>query len=741
MLEDILNIGTILSTEKDAEKLYEIILKAAMDFTRSDAGTLYRLTDDKRLRFDIIHTRSKGMHLGGQSGQPIGAAPIELFLLDGVPDHSQVVSHAVHTQTTVHVEDVYASTHFDFSGVHAFDKQNDYQSRALLAIPLRTPEGEVIGALQLLNPLDEHGVLRSFTNEEQAVVRSLASQMAVALVNRKLIDTQAASFNSMTHLVNSAIDDRLERLMLEDILNIGTILSTEKDAEKLYEIILKAAMDFTHSDAGTLYRLTDDKQLRFDIIHTRSKGVHLGGKSGQPITAAPIELFLPDGTPDHSKIVSHAIHTYETVQVDDVYASSRFDFSGTHVFDKQNDYQSKSVLAVPLRTPDGEIIGALQLLNPLDERGAVRSFTKQEQAVVRSLASQMAVALANRILIDAQAALFDSMIQLINSAIDDKSPYTGGHCSRVPQLTLMMADAVNRCGYGPLANFQMTDEDRAELRVAGFLHDCGKISTPVHVVDKATKLEAIHDRIALVELRFELVLKEIEIALLKGELSPDLAQQKRQQAHEDIEFLKKSNTGSESMRDEHVLRIAQIAQHYGWVDAKGSAQAAVTSDEAQNLSIRYGTLNNEEREIINHHITLTINLLEQLPWPKHLRNVPEYAGGHHEKMDGKGYPKGLTREQMSVQARCMGIADIFEALTASDRPYKKAKSLSESLKIMGSMKLGQHIDPDLFDVFIWEKVYLQYAQAYLGAEQIDEVDVTQIPGYVAPPEGYVSTTA
>ena len=531
-----------------------------------------------------------------------------------------------------------------------------------------------------------------------------------------------------------------EPALLEKILNIGTVLSTEKDAEKLYEIILKAAMDFTQSDAGTLYRLTDDKQLSFDIIHTRSKGVHLGGKSGQPITAAPIDLFLPDGAPDHSKIVSHAVHTHETVQVDDVYASSRFDFSGTHAFDKQNDYQSRSVLAVPLRTPDGEIIGALQLLNPLDENGAARSFTNQEQAVVRSLASQMAVALANRNLIDQQAALFDSMIQLINSAIDDKSPYTGGHCSRVPQLTLMMADAVNRCGHGPLANFLMTDEDRAELRVAGLLHDCGKIATPVHVVDKATKLETIHDRIALVELRFELVLKEIEIALLKGELNPEQAQQKRQQTFEDIKFLKKSNTGSESMRDEHVQRIAQITQQYSWRDGKGEAQPTVTADEANNLSIRYGTLNNEERETINHHIVLTINLLEQLPWPKHLRNVPEYAGGHHEKMDGKGYPKGLTRDQMSVQARCMGIADIFEALTASDRPYKKAKTLSESLTIMGSMKLGNHIDPDLFDIFIWEKVYLQYAQAYLGDEQLDEVDVTQIPGYAAPPEGYVSAS-
>jgi HD-GYP domain-containing protein (c-di-GMP phosphodiesterase class II) len=527
--------------------------------------------------------------------------------------------------------------------------------------------------------------------------------------------------------------------MLENLLNIGTILSTEKDANKLYELIINVAMDFTQSDAGTLYRSINDKQLSFDIIHTRSKGVHLGGKSGHPISLAPIELFLPDGTPDHSKIVCHAVHSLETVKVDDVYADTQFDFSGTHAFDEKNGYRSKSVLTVPLRTPDGEIIGALQLINPLDELGAVRSYTAAEQTIVRSLASQMAVALSNRILIDAQAALFDSMILLINNAIDDKSHYTGGHCSRVPQLTLMMADAVNRCRQGPLANFEMTAEDRAELRVAGLLHDCGKISTPVHVVDKATKLEAIHDRIAMVELRFELVFKEIEIALLKGALSQEQADQKCQQALDDLEFLKKSNTGSESMRDEHVDRIVRITQQYGWVDAKGDAQAAVTTDEAKNLSIRYGTLNNEERDIINHHIVLTINLLEQLPWPKHLRNVPEYAGGHHEKMDGKGYPKGLTRDQMSVQARCMGIADIFEALTASDRPYKKAKTLSESLKIMGSMKLGQHIDPDLFDVFIWEKVYLQYARAYLGPEQIDEVDVTHIPGYVAPPEGYAAT--
>jgi HD-GYP domain-containing protein (c-di-GMP phosphodiesterase class II) len=158
----------------------------------------------------------------------------------------------------------------------------------------------------------------------------------------------------------------------------------------------------------------------------------------------------------------------------------------------------------------------------------------------------------------------------------------------------------------------------------------------------------------------------------------------------------------------------------------------LSDEEVTNLTIRAGTLTQEERQIINHHITMTIQMLEALPWPKHLSNVVEYAGGHHERMDGKGYPKGLTREQMSVQARCMGIADIFEALTARDRPYKKGKTLSEALTILGKFKLNGHIDPDLFDVFMWEKVYEKYATEFMQPEQIDAVDPLQIPGYVVP---------
>jgi hypothetical protein len=259
------------------------------------------------------------------------------------------------------------------------------------------------------------------------------------------------------------------------------------------------------------------------------------------------------------------------------------------------------------------------------------------------------------------------------------------------------------------------------------------------VVDKATKLEKIFDRISLIEVRAEIVFRDIKLALEQKLIDEAEAEQRRSLLIDDYNFLSHCNIGGEFMKDPDVQRVHDIAKRYVWQDVSGTQQPFLSEEEITNLTIRAGTLNNEERQIINHHIDLTISMLEKLPWPKHLKNVTEYAGGHHEKMDGKGYPKGLTREQMSVPARCMGIADIFEALTAKDRPYKKGKTLSESLEILGKMKLGQHVDPDLFDIFIWEKVYEEYALKFLDESQIDVVDVTKIPGYNPPPPDYQQT--
>jgi HD-GYP domain-containing protein (c-di-GMP phosphodiesterase class II) len=395
-----------------------------------------------------------------------------------------------------------------------------------------------------------------------------------------------------------------------------------------------------------------------------------------------------------------------------------------------------------MKNHESEIIGVLQLINAINpDDGKVIPFSSDSQEIVEALSSQAAVALTNRMLVIHLEELFESFISLINHAIDDKSHYTGGHCNRVPDLTMMLADAVNRANAGPLKEFTLNDADRQELKIAGLLHDCGKITTPVHVVDKSTKLEKIFDRINLIEVRAEIVLRDIQLALAQKLIGDEEAEQGRDQLIDDYNFLSHCNIGGEFMKDPDVQRVHDIANRYIWQDVSGKNHPFLSEEEIVNLTIRAGTLNNEERQIINHHIDLTISMLEKLPWPKHLRNVTEYAGGHHEKMDGKGYPKGLTREQMSVPARCMGIADIFEALTAKDRPYKKGKTLSESLEILGKMKLGQHVDPDLFDIFIWEKVYEEYAFKFMDESQIDVVDVSKIPGYNPPPPDYQHTRA
>jgi hypothetical protein len=222
--------------------------------------------------------------------------------------------------------------------------------------------------------------------------------------------------------------------------------------------------------------------------------------------------------------------------------------------------------------------------------------------------------------------------------------------------------------------------------------------------------------------------RDLEIQHLKALVSEKQLRDRLRELDDDRRFLHACNIGGERMRDEDMERVRRIAA-YRWRDAAGHEVSFLTEDELTNLTIRAGTLTEDERKVINHHIVATIKMLEALPWPKHLTNVPEYAGGHHERMDGKGYPKGLKREQMSVQARCMGIADIFEALTAKDRPYKKGKTLSESLEILGRMRLNGHVDPDLFDVFVRRKVYRRYAEMFLDPEQIDDVDESKIPGY------------
>ncbi len=541
----------------------------------------------------------------------------------------------------------------------------------------------------------------------------------------------------MSELTPTAIAQRLEKLT-----ELCVALSSHRDIPTLLEHILRTAKDMTNADGGTLYRTSEDKQsLCFYISINDSLDMYQGGIGGHKIDLPDVPLINQNGTQNLEAVAAYSANCRVSVNIADVYNADVFNFFGMRKFDAQYNYHSTSFLTVPMQDHEGELIGVLQLINSIDPAtGEIRSFTETDQRFIEALTSQAAIAITNQQLIGQLENLFESLINLINIGIDEKSPNTGRHCQHVPALTMLLAEAVHKTDQGPLASFTMDERDRRELWMAGLLHDCGKIATPVHVVEKSTKLETIFDRIHMLDVRFEVLKRDAEIRILKkkcrvnGDQSVALLEQQLQKElaalDSDRDFLHAANIGSERMTPEAQQRVEIIAA-YSWVGPDGVEGNFLNENELTNLTIRTGTLNDEERKIINNHIGVTLKMLEALPWPRHLQNVPEYAGGHHERMDGKGYPRGLRGDQMSVQARLMAIADIFEALTAKDRPYKTGKTLTESLRILGNFRLNGHIDPDLFDVFVRDKVYLEYARRFMDPAQIDEVDESAIPGYAA----------
>lgn len=568
------------------------------------------------------------------------------------------------------------------------------------------------------------------------------------------------------------------------LIDIGIALSAEKDTNTLMETILLEAKDIGNADGGTLYRRNKHDQLTFEILRNDSLGIAQGGTTGEDIPIPPQEMYI-DGVPNNQQIVSNAALSGQTLNIRDAYDSTEFDFSGTKKFDEGTGYRTKSVLTVPLKNSQDDVIGVLQLLNAQDTDGTVIEFSEEIQPLIEALASQAAVALDNAILIEAQENLLDSFITLMARAVDAKSPYTGGHCERVPELTEMLTNAACDTKEGPFAWFDLTEEEWYELHIGAWLHDCGKVTTPEYVVDKATKLETITDRIHEVRMRFEVLKREKIIECQEKIIAGGDAERLRKeldatlcQIDDDFEFIAECNLGGEFMADELVDRVKQIATQT-WTrtldDRKGIAFEELKRKEREepkalpceeplladrqdhiiehddvvhsadpnnpygfkievpehkynlgeiyNLCIGRGTLTEEERFKINDHIVQTIVMLDSLPFPKHLERVPEIAGGHHEKMDGTGYPKRLKGEEMSIPAKVMAIADVFEALTAADRPYKAPKKLSDSIKIMSFMVKDQHLDPDLFKLFLESGVYQDYADKYLLPSQVDEVDI------------------
>lgn len=597
-------------------------------------------------------------------------------------------------------------------------------------------------------------------------------------------------------VMKSTIADRTKKLeetlmKLEMLVEMSIAMSAEFDINKLSEMILANAKQLTHADGGSLYMVNEQNdQLLFQIVMNDTLKFMQGGTSGNPVGMHPVPLYNPDGTENHHNVVSHTFHMEKTENIKDAYETGTYDFSGTKAFDSRNNYRSVSFLTVPLKPRGGgKVLGALQLINARQEGTArVIPFSESYQGFIEALGSAAAVAIQNWRLMERQKKLFDDLVKFVASAIDAKSPYTARHCARVPEIANILVREAGKVETGPLADFRLArQEEQRQFNVAAWLHDCGKMTTPEYVVDKATKLETIYNRIHEIRTRFEVLLRDARITRHEAVLSgADPAQEDLKLAQreagllDDFAFVAECNVGSEFMGDEALERLQSIAgtpwkryfdKHLGlsWGEMhkdtgsgadplaaglpvteqlisdqpehiihrdNGTRESYMKSGfrfavpdhlynrgELYNLSIRRGTLTVEERFKIDEHVAQTIVMLEHIPFPEDLEQVPILAGRHHEHPDGSGYPRKLEAPELSIPDRILSTADIFEALTSVDRPYKKSNTLSEAIEILYRMKQEGMVDPDIFDLLLRSGAYKEYADRFLEPFQIDEVEV------------------
>ncbi len=566
---------------------------------------------------------------------------------------------------------------------------------------------------------------------------------------------------------------------IRNFLKIGRALAAERDFKPLLNRVLQETINVTRVDGGAIYMLDDAQEaLVPESVHWMRPRPDLEG------TERP-KLML--GGAGVLQTVAEALESQDLMVAERTLDAKEMAALGLEELVDARQAESMAFVIVPLLDRNQATFGVLLLVKAVGATTGSWRIDERLLSLVHAVSGNASVAIQNKLLLDAQRALIDALIKLVAGAIDAKSAYTGGHCQRVPVLTRLLADAAVRQESGPFQSFGLNDEEWDALNIAAWLHDCGKVTTPEYVVDKATKLETIYDRIHEIRMRFEVLKRQAEIDYWRGRveggdeaaLRQKMEEQKRL-LDDDFAFIAKANEGGEFMepaklerikqiagrrwtrtisnrlgvsyeerrrfdrtpepalpveeplladRDDHIVPLEErdvIASNNPWGFALTPPKVKYNRGEVYNLSVARGTLTEEERYRINDHIMQTIIMLQSLPFPKHLRNVPELAGGHHEKMDGTGYPKRLMRGDMSIVARIMAIADVFEALTAADRPYKKAKKISEAVKIMGFMKKDNHLDPDLLDLFLTSGVWQEYADLFLDPEQIDKPDIAAV---------------
>ncbi len=507
---------------------------------------------------------------------------------------------------------------------------------------------------------------------------------------------------------------------LKEILNIFLKLSSQKDLNKILEVIVQKAKELTNSDGGSIYMVTDDKQfLEFKIAQTDSLGIKMGGTHSK-IEWPKLPIYK-NGEENRKMVAVLCALSGKVINIEDAYEEKEFDFEGTRKFDNSTNYRSKSMLVVPLRNHELEIIGVLQLINKLDENNNLSSFDKEDEYIALSLGNLASTSMTKTILIHELELMLESLIQTIGIAIDDKSKYTGGHVRRVALIAELIARKIDKENQiSRFKDIKYSEEELKIIRNAGWLHDIGKITTPEAIMDKSTKLETIYDRIEEIKYKIEILKRDEEIKLLKNEITEDEYKNNILKIDEIYRFIKTSNKGGEYFSDEKVKKIEEFAKIKLKVSNKD--ENLLTDNEVYNLSIQKGTLTPQEREKIQLHAYVGLKMLNRLYFPSKYKDIKHMAANHHEKLNGKGYPRGFDSSQLVLEDRLMAVADIFEALTASDRPYKEAKKLSEVFKILYFMVKDNELDKDIVGLFLKSGAYLEYASKELKNVQIDKID-------------------
>ena len=583
---------------------------------------------------------------------------------------------------------------------------------------------EMLAKIKELNPTTPSIVMTAHNETEYY-------QNAIGL-NVKGYILKPASIKEITAILIKIVDKKKQEDIRNDkfnylltsnkkLIDIGYQISSQKDFNRLLETILLGAKELSGADGGTLYLFNEnDKTLEFKIVNNSSLNIHHGGTKNH-ISWPALKIYNENDTINNKNVSIVCATQDKLININDIYHSTTFDFSGAKNFDTNNNYKTTSMLVIPMKNRDNELIGVIQLINKINDNTIV-SFNKDDEALITSMSSQAAMMIQNNQLVKDLEVLLYSLIKSIGTALNEKSNYTARHIDNVAKLSKIIIDGINN-NNDTYKDISFTAEEEEEIKLSAWLHDIGKIATPEHIIDKSTKLETIYDKINIIEAKFEILKRDIEIAFLKGDITQDIKDTKIKQIEKDIIFLNSMNSGELFMNDEFIDKLNSIAKQDD-ITINNKKTEVIDKNNLYNLSIKKGTLSAEDREVINNHVVVTYNMLKEVPFPKRFANVSKIAGSHHKTVDGKGYAsKEILNQELTLADRILVIADIFEALSAQDRPYKDPNKLSQIANIFLDMVKNRELDKDLVKVFFQDKLYLEYAQENLSEAQRDTIDI------------------